>query len=827
MVDMDGKTFVKNLQKANSALQGGNKFPLVDFPTEHFHNANDLEKAARLLPRQLKAKFNYEELSFQELMLVLRYKLSKYVGIIPCILANKQSTIKFLKIFVVRFFSSIPRVDPQDILKYYNDVTSAINSDISIKYNSSLNSKDDTIEIYLPKEFEQFKSIITDTINRWSELKKIIGSDCEKARVKWLNDTLSHIQPPLNMTDDNIKAEVNRIYANCVRNDATTFAINHINSAITTLSSALTEKNNKFEATFNSLKLFDNNKVVKESSIPNNIDEMCPLIYFSVLNDIEEKIQRVVENANGGLYITKETQTEIQKKLEQYAQNPSEDVPKDLSDETVDKSEPTVGTKKRLSRRLSLSLKSAGGNIARKLRRNSAPPGSLKNFEWQKSNLKKENVDRRKRQSFLSLAMKHHVSRLLKVGSSLSQKQLNDEVDKLAKNYSDDNKEQEYYKEKFTDLFMLNCFALDNKDELKEFFKLMKSAKKNPQALSRLSPDTLDFYNYVANSEGYRQFVTLAFGKFYKINGERTKPLSVEFKVSLLPDYCFDMKTSLLPEKGAKNSEKITISLGGKVPAIREEEILKHKNTPLKDEIVKITIPENYEDLVQELMVKVKKRYDRSDSVLLPRLNHMLEQLGRVLPEEVYVKNYPSDFIAEIKGSIFLNDTGRKHMYDSLKEMNGSDNYKKAFQEIKNEKDKNFIISEERGDKSSLLKLIWIVFVDFNIEGKYNALMKKMESDLSRAKGKAMIEERKRRGEKAREETQRKGISIGQRRKTPSPNGNSNATSQNKPPPEHLPPEVLEATKPSSKDSNTTSQNKPRSNVERLKRFFEGQSRSR
>lgn len=849
MANMTANDFVKGLKRANKNLQKANKFKLVKFPTKHFHNANDLEKAGGLSPQQLKSMFDKGKLSFQELMLVLRYKLSKYVGIIPCILANKQPTIKLLKIFVVRFFSSIPRVNPQDILKYYNNVISALDSDISIKYNSSLNSKDDTIEIYLPKEFEQFKSTITDTINKWSELKKIIGSDCEEARVEWLNKTLSRIQPPLNMTDDTINAEVNRIYLNCVRNDATTFDISAINSAITTLRRALTEKNNKFEATFNSLKLFDNNKVVKEDSIPNNIDEMCPLIYFSVLNDIEEKIQRVEENANGGLYITKETQTEIQKKLEQYAQNPSEiqkkleqyvqspseDVPKDLSDETVDKSEPTVGTKKRLSRRLSLSLKSAGGNIARKLRRNSAPPGSLKNFEWQKSNLKKENVDRRKRQSFLSLAMKHHVSRLLKVGSSLSQQKLNEEVDKLAKNYSDDNKEQEYYKEKFTDLYMLNRFALDNKDILKECFKLVNNIKKNSQALSKLSRNTLDFYNHVVKAETFKKFVTYAFDKCYKRNGERIKPLSAKFKVSLLSAYCLDMETSLLPEKGAKNSEKITISLRGDVLAVPEEEILKYKDAPLKDETLNITIPENYEDLVQELMVKVKKRYDRSDSVLKPEIDRMLEQLKRVLPKEVYDKNYNSvEFIDEVSGSTFSLSSQRNNIYDILKEMNGSDNYKKVFQEIKNEKDKKtFIISEERGDKRSLLRFIWTAFVDYNTEGKYgneakyNAFMKEMEADLSRAKGKAMIEERKRRGEKAREETQRKEISIGQQRKTPSPNGKNNAASENKLPPKHLPPEVLEATKLPNKDSNATSQNKPRSNVERLKRFFEGQSRSR
>ena len=803
MGKMTANDFVKSLKLANTNanLQEANKFELVEFPTTHFENSSGLERLKQLSPNQLIDKFNRKELDYQELILVLRYKLSNYVGTIPCILANREDTKKFLNKSARGLFSNKKKRTTEELLRYYNKVQLEITSNGSIKHTSL---RGNTKDIFLDGRFKKFKSKIRDINRNWLKLNEEVKNNCEEVRKKWLNDILTQIKPELDLKNDNIHKKVTRIYDNCVAEDDIVIAGRTLNQISPVLNNLLKNEDGSFEFTFYTLKLWDSQQEVNDMLVPEKVG-MCSVLYFAAPGEMEENIQKIKDNANGGLYLTKETQERIRTKLERYAQNPSE--------ETVNKSEPAVGAKKRLSQRLSLSLKSAGKNIKRGLRRDSAPPGSVENFEWQKSTLKKENVDKRKRRLFSNRTMKHHVSRLLKSGSSLSQEKLNEEVDKLAKNYSNDNKEQEYYKEKFTDLFMLNCFALDNKDELKEFFKLMKSAKKNPQVPLRLSPDTLDFYNHVVKAETFKKFVTYAFEKCYKRNGERKKPLSAKFKVSLLLAYCFDMETSLFPEKGAKNSEKITNSLTG--------------IAPVNDKTFKITIPENYEDLVQELMVKVKKRYDRSDSVLKPEIDRMLEQLERVLPKEVYDKKYDFEFIDEITGSAFLRSNQRDDVYRALKEMNGSDNYKKAFQEIKNEEDKTFIMSEERGNRYFLLNLIATVFVGYNMEGKYNELIKKMESDLSRAKGKAMIEERKRRGEKAREETQRKGISIGQRRKTPSPNGNSNATSQNKPPPEHLPPEVLEATKPSGKDSNTTSQNKPRSNVERLRRFFEDQSRSK
>ncbi len=869
MGKMTANDFVKSLKLANTNanLQEANKFELVEFPTTHFENSSGLERLKQLSPNQLIDKFNRKELDYQELILVLRYKLSNYVGTIPCILANREDTKKFLNKSARGLFSNKKKRTTEELLRYYNKVQLEITSNGSIKHTSL---RGNTKDIFLDGRFKKFKSKIRDINRNWLKLNEEVKNNCEEVRKKWLNDILTQIKPELDLKNDNIHKKVTRIYDNCVAEDDIVIAGRTLNQISPVLNNLLKNEDGSFEFTFYTLKLWDSQQEVNDMLVPEKVG-MCSVLYFAAPGEMEENIQKIKDNANGGLYLTKETQERIRTKLERYAQNPSEETvnksepavgakkrlsrrlslslksagkniehrlrrnsappgslenfeaqdklasrpqPDKLSGEEIaNKSEPAVGAKKRLSQRLSLSLKSAGKNIKRGLRRDSAPPGSVENFEWQKSTLKKENVDKRKRRLFSNRTMKHHVSRLLKSGSSLSQEKLNEEVDKLAKNYSNDNKEQEYYKEKFTDLFMLNCFALDNKDELKEFFKLMKSAKKNPQVPLRLSPDTLDFYNHVVKAETFKKFVTYAFEKCYKRNGERKKPLSAKFKVSLLLAYCFDMETSLFPEKGAKNSEKITISLTG--------------IAPVNDKTFKITIPENYEDLVQELMVKVKKRYDRSDSVLKPEIDRMLEQLERVLPKEVYDKKYDFEFIDEITGSAFLRSNQRDDVYRALKEMNGSDNYKKAFQEIKNEEDKTFIMSEERGNRYFLLNLIATVFVGYNMEGKYNELIKKMESDLSRAKGKAMIEERKRRGEKAREETQRKGISIGQRRKTPSPNGNSNATSQNKPPPEHLPPEVLEATKPSGKDSNTTSQNKPRSNVERLRRFFEDQSRSK
>ena len=250
-------------------------------------------------------------------------------------------------------------------------------------------------------------------------------------------------------------------------------------------------------------------------------------------------------------------------------------------------------------------------------------------------------------------------------------------------------------------------------------------------------------------------------------------------------------------------------------------------------------------DLIQKLIIKAKKRFKRSKNILLPKLNQKLAELEKVLPEKNFEKNYSPVKLTELKSSISATETHQSMIYNDINNAKNNKDYEQAFNRVIKEIKNTFIVYDSDFDDSNsvqigtnttktkdrymadLLKLIWTVYVDYNDEAKYNAFMKEMEADLSRAKGKAMIEERKRRGEKAREETQRKEISIGQQRKTPSPNGKNNATSQNKLPPEHLPPEVLEATKPSSKDSNTTSQNKPRSNVERLKRFFEGQSRSR
>ena len=215
-------------------------------------------------------------------------------------------------------------------------------------------------------------------------------------------------------------------------------------------------------------------------------------------------------------------------------------------------------------------------------------------------------------------------------------------------------------------------------------------------------------------------------------------------------------------------------------------------------------------------MVKAKERFKRSKNILLPKLNQKRAELEKVLPEKNFEKNYSPAKLTELKSSIFATETYQSTIYNDINNAKNNKDYEQAFNRVIKEIENTFTVYDSDFDDSNsvqigtnttktkdrcmadLLKLIWIVYVNYNNEdneAKYNAFMKKMEADLSRAKGKAMIEERKRRGEKAREETQRKEISIGQQRKTPSPNGKNNATSQNKLPPEHLPPEVLEATK--------------------------------
>ncbi len=271
-MDMTANDFItqrKTIDQSNSASYD------LKFIMRSVSQKN-LDSFKRYNIAKLKNMLAQKELSFQEVVLILMYKLSKYLGLTAYKLANKRGvTSQPLCPDALNIFQNDKnmRLEAADqLFKSYVSICSMLKSTKKIKVTVSNNNNDENYlagglaqpaeqeyELNLHSSFLQYKMWLSKA-KLASE--KFIKSEKIK-RNTWFKLTCK--MNKLNVNDERVM----RIYNEAIKNDSATRASKFLGKAVERLSDAINDRDNEYKYAFYTLKLFDINK--KTRGIPTDV----------------------------------------------------------------------------------------------------------------------------------------------------------------------------------------------------------------------------------------------------------------------------------------------------------------------------------------------------------------------------------------------------------------------------------------------------------------------------------------------------------------------------------------------------------------------------
>lgn len=708
--------FIDQIEKFNNS---NGQFGLIRLPMQNIKSAGNLDTLKKCNTAKLKNKFAQKQLNYQELLLVLRYKLSAYVGLLPYKLANKtgltQQQQQLLDNCALDIFKNERNVTVDSLLKSYSDVCKMLKSTRQITLVDNITIERQSVEqvyqLKLPASFLLMKAKFGKSKLKAEKLKTAIDTIGKKRRDKWLDMTCKMYGLDMHAP------EVTSIYAEAIGDDKTIDTSKHFARTLDGLANAMEDTENKYQYAFYTLKLFKKGRIIKIPDIPSGVGLTGVLPEFKSIVDIENTLTG--GSIDTQFYLNESTRKVIDEKLQKLKRKDLDNEDKSIENVATDENEKP--TKKR---RFSLSLESGKPKrLVRNLRSRSVsvPRSSGAVSSEETANKASPSM------------IKYRASRLLKIEDD---DKLEAELDNLSQNYSNDEREQKNYREQLAKRVRLNQFVKKEEETLKKCFEIAQQCKEAKCDPSKLPVETSDFYMGCAlKSQKFDNFKISVFNRYYTDDSQWISKKKV--MGSILEEHYFNLKSLLLLTGAPTGGETKKINLSNRIIASSDP----NKGTTYKTIEIGAELPASYQALQKNSMRIINESFKYADNHFKPEATKKFNELKNLLSDPTDAAEFQSS-LTEIT---FASADKRKNIilnWERLFEGADKEEYEKAYNQYLENVVSNThqSVANAKGKLYTLLSFIWLICYDLNLEIRkeaFNSLIKQLDVGIQKARQKS------------------------------------------------------------------------------------------
>lgn len=669
--------FMNNINMGESILH--DRCPVG--PEYGIKNSTQLQRLKMLNISMLKKR----NLDLKELMFVLIYKLSDYVGFFPYKLANDTNILNWLDDDVEKFFNVAKRASclktADSIEKNYKIIVKKITSAVEKNYNG--------FDLKLDRNFSEFKRRLSRAISRAKSFVVL----ATKRRNLWISMIckLYKLDPQ----------DLQKKYNSLIADDPATIALERMSNILGIAN--ITEDEERFcSYVFYTCKLSRGTKVGVLKSVDPKHDEFNEFKKWVGFLLLPDNIESIINDRNvyTEYFLTEETRKKIDGELGNSQSQGGEGKPNESEQDGVDRA-PYDDT----------NLQQKGT--------------SSKN--WEKAKPRKEAAQKRGKHLFFNTRMRYYISKL---AAEQDEKKLDEKINELAAKYFND---KDSGKQSFIDTMWKEVkykqFVTRYKSVLKKCFSTTKRYGKEKQGRENFFEGNTSAVCHIGlSTSNFDVFTRKVFDNYYDIKNEQATEneqksakdrwvSTYENKMeAILNECCFDIESDLSSDAtvaGTTAHETQTISIRGEIKTLDST----GKKWESSWEKKEITVPISYLDLKNATM-KILREMFQDSKKKWSEISKKLDEWKASMKKSDYEEHraFSNEISASLVGNTDIQRRAEIGRWRDMVEGHDSKDYEKIYDTILRERD--FDLRNARGKSLDILSFIWAMYIEYNPENR-------------------------------------------------------------------------------------------------------------